>query len=589
MTAASPTLQWAHYYQSLGLPVLPIHGIVERDGVLGCACGKAGCTSPGKHPLPRDGVRSRSHDAKVAEKWWTDTPGASIAIATGPHLAIVDVDPAKGGLASLEQMREALGVALDTPWVVSTGGGGLHLGFRGDAGVRNQVGLLPGIDVRGEGGYVVAPPSRHISGKLYEWHCDSLPPPAGLPPLPDLGRFRRPDGAPNDRARGANGLVGEGRRNATLASVAGALRRFGAGPDAIAAVAAAVNTSAFDRPLPAGELDRTVRSVSRYASADAASMEFITSRELAARVPAQVPWVLTGVLVAGAITELVGAPKVGKTTLTYDMLAAVLGIKPFMDRAAAVGPVVLMTEESDTSLMHAIGRSGVVSENLHILRQAQARGMQWPLIVDAVIAKATEVGAKLIVVDTLPAWSLAADLDENSASDALRAFEPLRTAADAGFAVLTIRHQRKGGGAVVDAGRGSSAYSGITDIVLAMQPAAGRATARVIEARSRFPIPDRLVIDRTSVGYISYGQGEALVRDTQESAVVGALPTCEAEAIGIKAIVDRLEPSPCPLRKTAVRAVVLRLVKRDAIKQRGDGTRHNPHTYWRLVPTAGVV
>lgn len=587
MTAASLPLQWAHYYQSLGLPVLPVYGVVERDGALVCACGKDGCRSPGKHPVPHNGVKSRSHDSEVARTWWTDMPDASIAIATGTHLAIIDVDPAKGGLASLERMRRELGDALDTPWVVDTGGGGLHLGFRGAPGVRNPVGFLPGIDLRAEGGYVVAPPSRHISGKPYQWRCTPLPPLDTLPPLPDVGRFRRSPGPPDDN--GAHGLVGEGRRNATIASVAGALRRSGAGPEAIAAVAAAVNLKAFEKPLATEEVNRTVRSVSRYAPTDAASMVFITSRELATKVPAEVPWVLTGVLVAGAITELVGAPKVGKTTLTYDMLAAVLGIRPFMDRVATVGPVVLMTEESDTSLMHAIGRSGVVSENLHILRQGQARGMQWPTIVDAVIAKATEVGAKLIVVDTLPAWSLAADLDENSASDALRAFEPLRTAADAGFAVLTIRHQRKGGGAVVDAGRGSSAYSGITDIVLGMQPAAGRATARVIEARSRFPIPDRLVIDRTSVGYISYGQGEALVRDTQEAAVVGVLPLSEADAIEVKTIVSKLATTACPLRPTAVRTVVERLLKRNSIARRGDGTRHAPYTFWQSTPTAAGV
>jgi hypothetical protein len=103
--------------------------------------------------------------------WWAQWPDANVAIATGSGLVVLDVDPYKGGLHSLSIL---LGGGFEWPTAtVRTGSGGLHFYFTVDQSVRNATGFqgLLGIDVRGDGGYVVAPPSNHLKG-LYQWRID---------------------------------------------------------------------------------------------------------------------------------------------------------------------------------------------------------------------------------------------------------------------------------------------------------------------------------------------------------------------------------------------------------------------------------
>lgn len=113
-------------------------------------------------------------------------------------LVVVDVDPDHGGEASLDRLVEEHG-CLPAGRVVRTGSGGRHLYFRHPGGVvRNDAGrrLGPGLDVRGDGGYVIAPPSRHASGGRYAV--------AGyggtLPELPDWLRRRLHPPEPRRRA-----------------------------------------------------------------------------------------------------------------------------------------------------------------------------------------------------------------------------------------------------------------------------------------------------------------------------------------------------------------------------------------------------
>lgn len=163
-------LEWAHRYARQGLAVFPVHGIVEGR----CTCGKLDCNSPGKHPIHSGGYKAATTDPEKIEAWWQSNPVANIAIATGDisGIAVVDVDngPGKDGDASLARLETQLG-KLPRSAVVETGGGGRHyytstlLG-----GIKCSAGkLAPSIDIRGDGGYVVAPPSMHISGKTYKW------------------------------------------------------------------------------------------------------------------------------------------------------------------------------------------------------------------------------------------------------------------------------------------------------------------------------------------------------------------------------------------------------------------------------------
>jgi hypothetical protein len=123
------------------------------------------CLSRGKVPLTPHGCLDATTDAETIRGWWTRWPGANVGLATGAGLLVVDVDPRHGGTASLANLPE-----LPPTRESLTGGGGRHLFYRAAESLRCSAGRLgSGLDVRGEGGYIVTPPSVHPSGALYRW------------------------------------------------------------------------------------------------------------------------------------------------------------------------------------------------------------------------------------------------------------------------------------------------------------------------------------------------------------------------------------------------------------------------------------
>lgn len=147
-------------------PVFPVWGI--RDGR--CACRGYSCETPAKHPIAScapEGLKNATTDETTIAKWWTDFPHANVAGPTGTVSTVLDVDPGKGGRIALAALEAQYG-PLPVTAKVLTGGGGEHYHFRPVPGLRNSAGMIgPGLDVRGEGGYVVLPPSSHISGGTY--------------------------------------------------------------------------------------------------------------------------------------------------------------------------------------------------------------------------------------------------------------------------------------------------------------------------------------------------------------------------------------------------------------------------------------
>lgn len=162
-----------------GLPVFPCHVRTDEGQ---CSCGKA-CASPAKHPLTRRGLLDASIHPGTVRDWWQRWPWANIGMPTGEPSGVVvlDVDARHDGFATLAKLIGA-GSGLAT-LEVQTGGGGVHLWFRLPVGARvtnSAKGLAeqfgPGVDVRGTGGYVLIPPSLHISGNRYRYATGSLQP-----------------------------------------------------------------------------------------------------------------------------------------------------------------------------------------------------------------------------------------------------------------------------------------------------------------------------------------------------------------------------------------------------------------------------
>jgi hypothetical protein len=214
--------------------------------------------------------RSPAGEAEI-RGWFERWPDANIGIVTGAvsGLVVLDIDPQHDGeesLARLEREHGPLPVTVEA----LTGGGGRHLYFAHPGGlVRNKAGLAPGIDLRGDGGYVVAPPSMHPSGRRYAWEVSHHPDDMPVAPLPGWLAARLADGAarlghPRAHWRAiARDGVGEGQRNTTLASFAGHLLWHGVDPEVALELLACWNAQRCRPPLPQEEVARTVESIAR--------------------------------------------------------------------------------------------------------------------------------------------------------------------------------------------------------------------------------------------------------------------------------------------------------------------------------------
>jgi hypothetical protein len=150
-----------------------------------CTCRVDDCSSPGKHPRVAGGLNAATVDGAQVEAWWSRWPIANVGVRTGAAsgLVVIDIDPAHGGTESLERLVAQHG-ELPEGRVVRTGSDGRHLYFLHPGGlVHNDAGrrLGPGLDIRGDGGYVIAPPSTHTSGGRYALESGG----ADLPEMPE--------------------------------------------------------------------------------------------------------------------------------------------------------------------------------------------------------------------------------------------------------------------------------------------------------------------------------------------------------------------------------------------------------------------
>jgi hypothetical protein len=163
-------------HAALGWRVLPLH-TPDGAGAGACSCGRAGCPKPGKHPRCRHGVRDATSSADTISAWWSTWPNANVGLATGA-LLVIDVD-GEQGISSLQELQHNYGPLPTT--LEATTRRGRHLYFTGPSHrIGNSAGRLgEGLDVRGHGGYVVAPPSLHADGHIYQWRTRR--PPAALP------------------------------------------------------------------------------------------------------------------------------------------------------------------------------------------------------------------------------------------------------------------------------------------------------------------------------------------------------------------------------------------------------------------------
>lgn len=259
-------IEWALRYAEMDIPVFPVR---DRD----------------KRPLTSHGCLDATTNTIQVKRWWGKWPDANIGIATGvgpKPLFVLDVDIGHGSDKKGDETLKALEVRygeIPSTWVCRTGGGGAHYYFTcDDPSVTIGADVLPGLDFRGRGGYVVAPPSIHQSGVRYEWAEENSPVTGGqLARIPDwllsvLRKDRQLSGA--QILDDTPDIIPSGSRNTEIFRLASSLRAKGLSRAELTAAMMQVNEDRCDPPLSAEEINTICQSVSKYERGTAARRDW---------------------------------------------------------------------------------------------------------------------------------------------------------------------------------------------------------------------------------------------------------------------------------------------------------------------------
>lgn len=367
MTTSNELLQAALYYTNQGLPIFPLH-YVNSDGK--CSCGKVDCDSRGKHPRTNHGFKDATTDPNQIKEWWSEWPDANIGLPTGRQSGLVVIDSdEKNGKSGYKSISEARLKMPDTR-IVGTPSGGSHYYYQYPEGqdIGCSAGVLDGVDIRGDGGYVVAPPSV-IDGKPYTVVSTS-----GVTPFPSpwagLLTKRQPPVVQSDSEP-----IMEGLRDNTLASLGGKLRFSALSYEEIRAALLVINERRCVPPKEVGEVERIARSVSRYEPGDYTafvdfsgfrpplpgdSLPLTLSRvEIGDLTPDVVlpplEFVVERRLPVGVPTLLASHGGVGKSKLGLQMAVCVTAGLDFMGLETMRVPVtVFSAEDSELDLRHRL-------------------------------------------------------------------------------------------------------------------------------------------------------------------------------------------------------------------------------------------
>lgn len=496
-----------NYADEMKWKIFPLHFIASNGQ---CSCGRSDCKSKGKHPLTANGFHSATVNINQIHDWWQNTPDANIGVATGrkSNLIVVDIDEAKG--AKLSDLYKIVDKEkIDT--LAAKTGGGRHLYFSYPIGteIKNSASRLAyAIDIRGDGGYVVAPPSNHVSGNSYEWldYEKILPFPDELIKFLNSQQTQILNGngnglivpAPRELLKVPE-IISEGSRNETLTRIAGSLRNIGLNQVEMEAAISQLNHRICNPPLDAREVMEITRSVSRYETENL--RETVEDEETDAerdylRLNTLKPFafssfreqkfekkeILAFHIGKRDIAMVAGATNAGKSTFIRNgvlCLAAGRPFDPFIPERAKPVKTLLIDFESDAEDLKpdlvqmfdvfTPDEKRRIDENLIVLPKGLVNGelfqlnKHWEYVTKLI----TFNNIELIVVDNI---SSAFDLnDENSNAEVTKkVVKPLlKLAYSTDCATVFVHHfGKKANDGDIYAGRGASALQGLSKTVI---------------------------------------------------------------------------------------------------------------------------
>lgn len=296
-----------------------------------------------KHPYTEHGVKDASTDPFIIEEWWRQFPNANVAIACGRvsgNLVVIDVD-VKEGKRGDESIRQWTAVHGDFPSTVKaiTGSGGYHYFFKiqNVERYRNTVDILPGIDIRADGAYVVAAPSVYADGRMYAWEHDvsiadtdeiAEANQSVLSLLEAAAAVQRDK--PVKKTKISVRDVPKGQRNTVLFRYACSQRGYDV-PIEATMQAARILSQQWSTPLSDTEIRKTVESaykleineatIYRDLPEEPTDPDDVTIEDLDQFEEREVEWLIPGYLPKDQITLICGTGGTGKTSI-WTALAA---------------------------------------------------------------------------------------------------------------------------------------------------------------------------------------------------------------------------------------------------------------------------
>ena len=377
------------------------------------------CHPTGHQPLVARGFYAASTDEQQIREWWSYHLNAAIGLRTGETSGVfaVDIDPRNGGDISLENMEDEHSKLPNTV-ESQTGGGGRHLLFRWpDRPVSCSTGkIAPGIDIKGDGGYIILPPSDHKSGRQYCWlfgqgpgECKIADAPEWLlemveqghnVPLPKCEEYSTFCDSNSDNTTPISvddDIIPDGYRNKTLTSLAGHMRQVGMGLEEIRAALLATNLRRCRPPLDAAEVEQISHSIIRYdpdtsrqALIEHWPERFLNKWENLKNLDnhiiehgapifrcmddieiEDIDWLWRGFLAGGKLAMFSGDPGTGKSTISTDLAARISIGAPWPDGAPAhtLGSVILLSKEDapEDTIKPRLKLAGANMSNVYIL------------------------------------------------------------------------------------------------------------------------------------------------------------------------------------------------------------------------------
>lgn len=470
-------------YAKLGLPVFPCKG---------------------KRPLVEYGFKAATTDPETISGWWKKWPNANIGMPTGEVSGIVglDVDVKNGldGDEELSKLQKQYGALPDTPQVL-TPSGGMHFWFQyPGTPVKSTSGELgKGIDIRGDGGYLIVPPST-IKQQAYEWEASSPDFPSSMPDWL-VSLTRKPEPITTQSSPSSDSLYVEGNRNAHLASLAGSMRRRDMSADAIKNALLVENKRCVP-PLSETEVKRIASSVARYTPEQESSLTlsaftFSPVSDLLV-TPEPLSYLIPEYLTPGCLGLIFGDPAAGKSLLALDWAASIATGKDWLTGTVKPGPVIYIAGEGHFGIKRRLkawaikhGLESELAEAQLFLSDTGAAFLDassFVQVLDAITQLASQYGdPSAIIIDTL--HRNLGPGDENSASDIatfINAADRLREFF--GSSVVIVHHSGHTG---KDRSRGSSSIRAAMDAEFQLEVRAGGERVLTCQKMKDGPTPQQ--------------------------------------------------------------------------------------------------